>query len=64
MERIIDNEVRPGCTPQELQAFIHKETGTKLCITNVRKIMHRHSLSPKAPRKIHVNRANKKAVQN
>ena len=25
--------------------------------------MHRHNLSPKAPRKIHVNRANKKAVQ-
>ncbi len=64
MERIIDKAVRPGCTPQELQALIHEETGTTLYITNVRKIMHRNGLSPKAPRKIHVNRANKKAVQN
>ena len=26
--------------------------------------MHQHNLSPKAPRKIHVNRADKRVVQN
>ena len=51
-------------TPLELQQSIRKDTGVKLHITYVRKIMHRHNLSPKAPRKIHVNRADKKAVQN
>ena len=42
----------------------YTETGTKLCTTNVRKIMHRHNLSPKAPRKAHVTEADKKVVQN
>ncbi len=51
-------------TPSELQQKIHKDTGVKLHITYVRKIMHRQNLSPKAPRKVHVSRANKKAVQN
>ena len=53
-----------GITPVDLQQYIRKETGVKLHITYIRKIMHRHNLSPKAPRKIHVNRANKKTVQN
>ena len=49
-------------TPLELQQSIHKDTGVKLHITHVRKIMHQHNLSPKAPRKIHVNRADKEAA--
>ena len=38
-------------TPLELQQSIHKDTGVKLHITYVRKIMHQHNLSPKAPRR-------------
>ena len=48
----------------DLQQRIRKETGVKLHITYVRKIMRQYNLSPKAPQKVHVNRAGKKAVQN
>ena len=47
-----------------MQENIRKDAGVKLHITYVRKIMHQYGLSPKVPRKVHVNRANKKAVQN
>ena len=65
---VIDGIIaRASCgriTPSELQQKIRKDAGVKLHITHVRKIMHQHNLSPKAPRRVHVNRANKKAVQN
>ena len=53
-----------GIIPVDLQQRIRKETGVKLHITYVRKIMRQYNLSPKAPQKVHVNRAGKKAVQN
>ena len=53
-----------GIIPVDLQQRIRKETGVKLHITYVRKIMRQYNLSPKTPQKIHVNRAGKKAVQN
>ena len=53
-----------GIIPVDLQQRIRKETGVKLHITYVRKIMRQYNLPPKAPQKVHVNRAGKKAVQN
>ena len=63
MARIIEQSVQPKCTPRELQKTIREETGTKLHITNVRKIMHRYGLTPKVPQKVHINRASKGAVR-
>ena len=64
VDGIIDRMVPSGCTPAALQRLIHEETGVKLHITYVRKILCRRGLSPKRPQKIHVNRAGKKTVQN
>ncbi len=64
IDGIIEKTAYHRITPSELQQNIRKDAGVKLHITYVRKIMHLHGLSPKAPRKIHVNRAGKKAVQN
>ena len=63
MVRIIEQSVQPKCTPRELQKTIHEETGTRLHITNVRKIMHRYGLTPKVPQKVRINRASKGAVR-
>ena len=64
LDRIMAKVVYCGIMHVDLQQRIRKKTGVKLHITYVRKIMHRHNRSPKALWKIHVNRANKKAVQN
>ena len=53
-----------GITPKGLQRIIYEETGVKPHIIYVRKIMHAHGLSSKAPERVHTNRAGKKAVQN
>ena len=55
-----------GCriTPMGLQQYIRAQTGTSLHITYVRKIMRPYNLSPKVAQKIHINRANRKAVWN
>ena len=45
-----------------VDAAIHTKTGTSLHITYVRKIMRLYNLSPKVAQKIHINRANRKAV--
>ena len=50
--------------PLELQQSIRKDTGVGIHITYIGKIMHRHNPSPKAPKKIHINRIDKKVVQN
>ena len=63
MARIIEQAVQPRCTPMELQKIIREDTGTRLYITNVRKAMRRHGLTPKIPQKIHTNRADKEAVR-
>ena len=63
MARIIEWSVQPRCTPRELQKAIREETGTRLHITNVRKIMHRYGLTPKVPQKVHINRASRDAVR-
>ena len=64
MARIIEQVVQPRCIPRELQKIICEDTGTGLYITNVRKAMRRHGLTPKIPQKAHINLANKRAVQN
>ena len=64
MDQIITGLKDSGITPVGLQEHIHEKTGTKLHITYVRKIMHRHGLSPKVPQRIHIRRADKKAVYN
>ena len=64
IEQIINKTVQPKCTPAGLQKRIHEETGTKLHITYVRKIMCRYDLSPKESQRVHINRAGKKTVQN
>ena len=51
-------------TPVDLQQYIRAQTCMNLHITYVRKIMHLYNLSPKVPQKIHINRANGKAVWN
>ena len=63
MARIIEQAVQPQCTPRELQKIIREDTGTRLYITNVRKAMRRHGLTPKIPQKVHINRAGKEAVR-
>ena len=59
MNGILDKVNRFKTTPAELQQVIHKETGTKMHRTNVRKIMQKHGLSPKGSQRIHINRATK-----
>ena len=64
IEQIVNKTVQPKGTPAGLQKRIHEETGTKLHITYIRKIMRMHDLSPKESQRVHINRAGKKAVQN
>ena len=52
-----------GITPAGMQLIIHEDAGVNLHITHVRKIMRARGLPPKAPKKVHVNRTGKKAVQ-
>ena len=61
IEQIINKAVQPKCTPAGLQKRIHEETGTKLHITYIRKIMRMYDLSPKKSQRVHINRAGKKA---
>ena len=63
VDQLVGEAVRSRCTPEKLQRHIHDETGTKLHITYVRKIMRARRLTPKEPQKVHINRAGKKAVQ-
>ena len=64
INEIIDGMILSGCTPVALQERIREESGVKLHITYVRKLMCKRGLSPKVPKRVHINRANKKAVQN
>ena len=64
IEQIVNKTVQLKCTPAGLQKRIHEETGTKLHITYIRKIMCMYDLSPKESQRVHINRASKKAVQN
>ena len=64
MDRLVAETVRSGCTPKDLQRRIREETGMRLYITNVRKILHRYGLSPKKPQRVHIRRAGKKTVRN
>ena len=63
MVQIIEQAIQPKCTSEELQKIIREDTGTRLYITNVRKAMRRHGLTPKIPQKVHTNRAGKEAVR-
>ncbi len=64
MDGILDKVVdRFKTTPAELQQVIHRETGTKMHRTNIRKIMQKYGLSPKGSQRIHINRATKTAVK-
>ena len=47
MDGVLGKVDRFKTTPAELQQVIHKETGTKMHRTNVRKIMQKYGLSPK-----------------
>ena len=47
MDGVLGKVDRFKATPAELQQVIHKETGTKMHRTNVRKIMQKYGLSPK-----------------
>ena len=49
MARIIERSVQPECTLRELQKTVRGETGIRLHMTNVRKIMRRYRLTPKVP---------------
>ena len=51
-------------TPVGMQQYIRAQTGTSLHITYVRKIMRLYNLTPKVAQKIHINRADRKAVWN
>ena len=64
MDRIIDKASQGRCTPKELQEPVRSEINARLHITSIRKIMRGYGLTPKIPQKVHINRANKKAVQN
>ena len=64
IEQIINKTVQSKCAPAGLQKCIHEETGTKLHITYIRKIMCMYNLSPKESQRVHINRTGKKAVQN
>ena len=61
MAQIVEQSVQSKCTPRELQKTIREKTGTRLHITNVRKIMHRYGLTPKVSQKVHINRASREA---
>ena len=60
--RIMAKVAYCGIMPVDLQQRIQKETGVKLHITYVRKIMRLYNLSPKVAQKIHINRADKEAA--
>ena len=64
IDRIIDEMIPAGCTPAALQGRIHREAERKLRITYIRKMVRNRGLSPKRPQKVHINRANRKAVRN
>ena len=64
MDEIIANVAGCRITPMGLQQYIRAQTGTRLHITYVRKIMRLYNLSPKVAQKIHINRAGRKAVWN
>ena len=64
MDDIIANVAGCRITPMGLQQYIRAQTGTRLHITYVRKIMRLYNLSPKVAQKIHINRAGRKAVWN
>ena len=52
IEQIVNKTVQPKGTPAGLQKRIHEETGTKLHITYIRKIMRMHDLSPKESQRV------------
>ena len=64
MDAIVANVAGCRITPAGMQQYIRAQTGTSLHITYVRKIMRLYNLSPKVAQKIHINRANRKAVWN
>ena len=47
-----------------MQELVRTETNARLHITSIRRIMRGYGLTPKIPQKVHINRANKRAVQN
>ena len=55
IEQIVNKTVQPKGTPAGLQKRIHEETGTKLHITYIRKIMRMYDLSPKESQRVHIN---------
>ena len=64
MNQIIGKASQGRCTPKELQEPVCTETNARLHITSIRRIMRGYGLTPKIPQKAHINRANKRAVQN
>ena len=64
IDRIIGKASQGRCTPKELQESVRTETNTRLHITSIRRIMRGYDPTPKIPQKVHINRANKGAVQN
>ena len=64
MDRIIGKASQGKCTPKELQELVRTETDARLHITSIRRIMRGYGLTSKIPQKVHINRANKRAVQN
>lgn len=64
VDGIVTRVVGSGITPKGLRRIMYEETGIKLHITYIRKIMHAHGPSPKAPERIHINRVGKNTVQN
>ena len=64
MDRIIGKASQGRCTPKELQELVRTEANIRLHITSIRRIMRGYGLTPKIPQKVHINQANKRAVQN
>ena len=64
MDAIVANVAGCRITPVGLQQYIRAQIGTNLHITCVRKIMRLYNLTPKVAQKIHINRADRKAVWN
>ena len=64
MNRIMGRASQDKCTPKELRELVRAETGVRLHITSIRRIMRGYGLTPKVPQKVHINRANRKAVRN
>ena len=64
MDAIVANVAGCRITPVGMQQYIRAQTGTSLHITYVRKIMHLYNLTPKVAQKIHINRADRKAIWN